>query len=58
MPNIIWRCEHPTTGDVKYAAREAHVDILETKGYVCVLDPDANYETLTIWDTDGSKGTG
>lgn len=44
-----WRCEHPD-GDVKYAARAAHVTILEEKGYTCVLDPDLDMETVTIYD--------
>lgn len=44
MTNQAWRCEHPETGDVKYAVREAHVDTLELKGYVCVLDPDAQFD--------------
>jgi hypothetical protein len=43
MPNTAWRCEHPN-GDVKYAVREAHVDILELKGYVCELDPDPQFD--------------
>lgn len=43
MPNAAWRCEHPN-GDVKYAVREAHVDILELKGYVCSLDPDPQFD--------------
>lgn len=55
MPNIIWKCEN-AEGDVKYAAREAHVTILEEKGYVCTLDPDADFETLTIYDVDSEKG--
>lgn len=44
MANAPWRCEHPTTGDVKYAVREDHVDKLELKGYACVLDPDAQFD--------------
>ena len=44
MPNVAWRCDHPTTGDVKYAVREDHVDKLELKGYVCVLDPDPQFD--------------
>ncbi len=57
MPQVAWRCEN-SEGDVKYAARLAHVEILEAKGYTCTLDPDADFEALTIYDTDGSKGTG
>jgi hypothetical protein len=57
MPNVIWKCVNDD-GDVKYAAREAHVDILEAKGYVCELAPDPDFDTLTIWDVDSDKGSG
>jgi hypothetical protein len=43
MPQVPFRCEHPD-GDVKIAVREDHVIKLEAKGYVCVLDPDAQYD--------------
>lgn len=48
MPNIIWRCENEE-GDVKFAAREAHVEILEAKGYVCTLSPDMNFESIDLY---------
>jgi hypothetical protein len=56
MPNTAWRCEHPDTGDVKYAVREAHVDILELKGYVCELDPDPQFDVITIYTPDDNHG--
>lgn len=43
MAQVAWRCIN-AEGDVKYAAREAHVDILEQKGYTCTLDPDAQFD--------------
>jgi hypothetical protein len=49
MSQTPWRCEN-AEGDVKYAARAAHVAILEEKGYTCVLDPDLDMETVTIFD--------
>lgn len=57
MPNIVWRCENEE-GDVKYAAREAHVDILEAKGYTCVLAPDADFDTILKYDPESDDGTG
>lgn len=48
MAQVAWRCEHPN-GDVKMAAREAHVEILEAKGYVCTLDPDPQWDVITIY---------
>ncbi len=49
MSQTAWRCEN-AEGDIKYAARMAHVDILTEKGYTCVLDPDLDMETVTIFD--------
>ena len=49
MAQTAWRCEHPTTGDVKYAARYDHVLKLEAKDYVCVLDPDLDMDEIQVW---------
>lgn len=44
MANTAWKCIHPGTGDVKIAVREDHANKLELKGYVCVLDPDQQWD--------------
>lgn len=57
MGTVPWRCEHPTTKDVKLAVRPAHKVKLEAKGYVCVLKPDLKFKVLKHKDptsTDGS----
>lgn len=52
MGQTAWRCEHPETGDVKYGARYDHVLELESRGYVCTLDPDLDMKTETIYSLD------
>jgi hypothetical protein len=51
MAQVAWRCVNEA-GDVKYAARESHVESLEAKGYTCTLDPDAQWDTITIYSHD------
>jgi hypothetical protein len=50
LADTAWRCYRASDGDVKYAARESHVVILESKGYVCTLDPDLDFDTISIFD--------
>lgn len=38
-----WRCEHPTTGDVKMAAKPDHREKLELNGYVCEVFIDEKW---------------
>lgn len=47
MATFPWRCEHPVTKDVKFAAIEDHKNKLEDKGYECVVYPDMDFDTLT-----------
>lgn len=54
MAQVAWRCVNEE-GDVKYAAREAHVEILEAKGYTCTLDPDAQWDTITIYPMEDNE---
>ncbi len=51
-PQACWRCEHPTTKDVKYVDRPANVVKIEARGYVCVLDPDYEYDVIDNIDED------
>lgn len=48
MADIAWRCVRASDGDVKYAERLEHAAKLEARGYVCELDPDADFDTLTL----------
>lgn len=41
---VPYRCEH-TNGDVKFAVRPSDILILEGKAYVCVVDPDEQFDT-------------
>lgn len=35
MKEVTWRCERPSDGDVKMAAKPEHKSRLEEEGYVC-----------------------
>lgn len=52
MPDIVWRCYRASDEDVKFAAIEDHKLKLEAKGYVCELDPDADWSKEEIYDPD------
>ena len=40
MSDATWRCERPSDGDVKMAAKQDHKEKLELDGYVCEVYVD------------------